>query len=160
MARSVKVHPDRIPQVKQSLERARFLTQEQLSIHLELALSTVNNFLNGKNVSISTFDQICDALDLDRDRLIFVDEDIASSEVSPMDSNLDQTVRQQGSGKNINVRSGKNFFIGSSENTSRNSDGKIESLSEPLPTEVKQDVSQYGDGQNINIGTGENVHIG
>lgn len=70
MVRSVRVHPDRLSFLRQALERNGFLTQGELAAHLDIALSTVNNFLNGKNVSISKFDAICEALRLDRNQLL------------------------------------------------------------------------------------------
>lgn len=70
MSRSVKVHPDRKQQVISALESNRFLTQGYLAAHLEIALSTVNKFINGKPVYISKFEEICEALGLDKREML------------------------------------------------------------------------------------------
>ncbi|NEP57192.1 MAG: molecular chaperone Tir [Symploca sp. SIO2G7] len=62
MPRSLRVHEDCIPKVKSSLLRNGFLTQRQLAEKLEMALSTVSNFLNGKPVYVTNFTEICWAL--------------------------------------------------------------------------------------------------
>lgn len=80
MARSVGVDPDRLPQVRQALERNEFLTQGELATHLGLSLSRISNLLNGKSLSLSTFDQICKALDLDRSSLIMTANNPSESE--------------------------------------------------------------------------------
>ncbi len=66
MPRSVKIHPERKQEVISALERNSFLTQGDLAAHLEIALSTINNFVNSKPVSISKFEEICEALGLDK----------------------------------------------------------------------------------------------
>ncbi|MBE9067537.1 AAA family ATPase [Leptolyngbya cf. ectocarpi LEGE 11479] len=65
MPRSVCVHPDHRSTVALSLGRKGFLTQSILAGHLEIALSTVNNFCRGIKVSVAKFEEICDALELD-----------------------------------------------------------------------------------------------
>ncbi|MEM1255941.1 MAG: ATP-binding protein [Cyanobacteria bacterium P01_H01_bin.21] len=65
MPRSVCVHPDHRSTVALSLERNGFLTQSILAGHLEIALSTVNNFCRGIKVSVAKFEEICEALGLD-----------------------------------------------------------------------------------------------
>lgn len=167
MPRSIKIHPDKLPQARQSLERAGFLTQGELAAHLGIALSTLNNFLNGKNVYISTFDKICEALDLDRGILIFSDEEPDNPEESPMSPGLDQLIRQGGNGKNVNVGRGENFFIGSeqgksgsaSRETNPSQDEETENSGDRQRTGIKQDILQYGNGRNINIGEGTNIYI-
>jgi AAA domain len=66
MPRSVKIHPDRKQQVLSAMERKGFHVQGELSTHLGIALSTLNNFINSKPVYISKFDEICEALGLDK----------------------------------------------------------------------------------------------
>ena len=66
MPRSICVHPDHRSTVALSLERNGFLTQSILAGHLELALSTVNNFCRGIRVSVAKFEEICEALGLDQ----------------------------------------------------------------------------------------------
>ena len=65
MPRSLCIHPDHRPSVALSLERNGFLTQGDLAAHLEIALSTVNNFCRGVRVSVAKFEEICEALGLD-----------------------------------------------------------------------------------------------
>lgn len=67
MPRSVNIHPDHKQTVEKALQRNGFLTQGDLAAYLDgMALSTVNNFFNAKKVYISTFEKICEALDLDK----------------------------------------------------------------------------------------------
>lgn len=66
MPRTVKIHPSRKQKVISALERNGFLTQGDLAAHLGIALSTVSNFINSKPISISKFEEICDALGLDK----------------------------------------------------------------------------------------------
>ena len=65
MPRSLRVHPDYRPTVVLSLERNGFLTQGDLAGHLQIALSTVNNFCRGIRVSVAKFEEISEALGLD-----------------------------------------------------------------------------------------------
>jgi tetratricopeptide (TPR) repeat protein/DNA-binding Xre family transcriptional regulator len=66
MARSVFLHPEHKETARLALDRNGFLTQGDLSSNLGIALSTVNNFFNCKPISISKFEQICEALNLDK----------------------------------------------------------------------------------------------
>ncbi|MGJ3254143.1 MAG: tetratricopeptide repeat protein [Elainellaceae cyanobacterium] len=79
MPRSVRVHPDHQPALALALERNGFLTQGDLAAHLEIALSTVSNFFRGLNVSVSKFEQICEALGLDRKSIIIPSGSVPSS---------------------------------------------------------------------------------
>ncbi len=65
MPRSAKVHPDQLNYVKLAYTRKGYFTQKALAQKLNLAQSTVNNFFRGLNVSISTIETLCKALDLD-----------------------------------------------------------------------------------------------
>ncbi|NEP16828.1 MAG: AAA family ATPase [Leptolyngbya sp. SIO4C1] len=65
MPRSARVHPDHQPGIAPALERNGFLTQGTLAAHLDISLSTVNNFCRGIKVSISKFEEICEALGLE-----------------------------------------------------------------------------------------------
>ena len=65
MPRSVCLHPDHKSAISSVLERNGFLTQGDLSAHLMIALSTVNNFCRGIKVSVAKFEQICESLGLD-----------------------------------------------------------------------------------------------
>jgi hypothetical protein len=66
MPRSISIHPDHKETARLALKRNGFLTQGDLNIHLEIALSTVSNFFNCKPISISKFEQICETLNLDK----------------------------------------------------------------------------------------------
>lgn len=66
MSRSVSIHPDRKQTVEDALKRNGFLTQGDFAAHLGKAVSTVNNFFTAKKVAISTFEEICEALGLDK----------------------------------------------------------------------------------------------
>lgn len=70
MARSVRVHPDHKQEVMLALQRNGFLTQGELAASAGLVLSTVNNFINSKPVYISTFENICERLGLDKQKII------------------------------------------------------------------------------------------
>ena len=70
MARSAKIHPERKPQILQAIKSHGFLTQGYLANHLEISLSTVNNFVNSKPVYISKFEEICDVLELNPQEII------------------------------------------------------------------------------------------
>ncbi|NET34861.1 MAG: ATP-binding protein [Cyanothece sp. SIO1E1] len=70
MPRSVRVHPNHRVAVALALERNGFLTQGDLARHLEMALSTVNNFCRCVNVSVAKFEDICEALGLDARSLL------------------------------------------------------------------------------------------
>lgn len=70
MSRSIKIHPEHKEDVMSALQRNGFLTQGDFAAHLGTALSTVSNFINSKRVSISTFEEICDALGLDKRKII------------------------------------------------------------------------------------------
>ena len=66
MPRSARLHKERKSEVIQALKRNGFLTQGDLAAHLEIALSTINNFINSKPVSIAKFEEICETLNLDK----------------------------------------------------------------------------------------------
>ncbi|AFZ22214.1 AAA-like domain-containing protein [Allocoleopsis franciscana] len=62
MPRSLRVREDYILKVKSSLLRNGFPNQRLLAEHLEIAQSTVSNFLNGKTVDLRNFLEICRVL--------------------------------------------------------------------------------------------------
>ena len=64
MPRSACIHPDHQPKIEQALKRNGYLTQSDLAIRLEIALSTVSRFFRRIPISISNFEQICEALAL------------------------------------------------------------------------------------------------
>ncbi|MEO0536351.1 MAG: NB-ARC domain-containing protein [Cyanobacteria bacterium P01_A01_bin.123] len=65
MSRSLKVNSQSIELVKASLKRCGLRSQRALAEDLNMALSTVSRFLNGKSVDFATFVEICDRLSLD-----------------------------------------------------------------------------------------------
>ena len=69
MPRSIKIHPEHKEDVMLALQRNGFLTQGDLAAHLEIALSTLSNFINSKPVYISKFEKICETLGLDKKKI-------------------------------------------------------------------------------------------
>ncbi len=65
MSRSLRVSLTNIKRVKQSLKRMGFARQKDLAEHLQLSLSTVSNYLNGRPVDFLNFLEISEALGLD-----------------------------------------------------------------------------------------------
>jgi len=65
MPRSLKVRQECIGTVKLAVRRNGFPSQRALAEELELALSTVSNFLTGKPVDFALFGEICRGLSLD-----------------------------------------------------------------------------------------------
>ncbi|OCQ97673.1 hypothetical protein BCD64_06125 [Nostoc sp. MBR 210] len=65
MGRSLKVSKQHIKKVKTALALNGYARQQDLAEDLEIARSTVNNFLNGKVVAYLTFLEICQRLGLD-----------------------------------------------------------------------------------------------
>ena len=62
MARSLKISPHYIAQVKQAVKRNGFPSQKALAIELGLSLSTVKSFLNGRPVDYLNFVEIAEKL--------------------------------------------------------------------------------------------------
>ena len=65
MARSLKVSPQCITQVKQAVKRNGFPSQKALAIESGFSLSTVKSFLNGRPVDYLNFVEIAEKLGLD-----------------------------------------------------------------------------------------------
>jgi transcriptional regulator with XRE-family HTH domain len=65
MTRSLKIRSDWIEQIKLSLKRNGIPNQKHLATDVGLAISTVNNFLNGKPVDYTSFKDICECLNVD-----------------------------------------------------------------------------------------------
>ncbi len=82
MPRSARLHKERKPEVIDAIQRNGFLTQGDLGIHLEISLSTINNFINSKPVSIAKFEEICEALNLDKQMMLKPLGEIDKSETS------------------------------------------------------------------------------
>jgi WD40 repeat protein len=69
MARSFKIQPHYIPDVKLALKVSPHSTQRALAQHLGFALVTISRFLNGQGVDSATFKAICQELQLDWQKL-------------------------------------------------------------------------------------------
>lgn len=65
MSRSLRVQQSCINKVKLSLRRNGFTSQRALAEEVGFALATVSNFLTGKPVDYSTFEELCQKLALD-----------------------------------------------------------------------------------------------
>ena len=65
MSKSLKVSNDRIQQVNMALGVNGYTSQRALAYDTGLSLSTISNFLIGKPVSYTTFEELCRRLNLD-----------------------------------------------------------------------------------------------
>jgi transcriptional regulator with XRE-family HTH domain len=73
MPRSLCVHPNYLDRVKLARRRNGYLSQRALAEDTGFALSTVSNFLTGKPVDFSTFEELCRRLALDWKEIAFLD---------------------------------------------------------------------------------------
>jgi transcriptional regulator with XRE-family HTH domain len=65
MPRSLKVRHDCITKVKLAVTNNGYRNQRALARDTGLSLSTISNFLNGKPVSYTSFEELCRKLNLD-----------------------------------------------------------------------------------------------
>jgi transcriptional regulator with XRE-family HTH domain len=65
MSRSLRISPQYIERVKRAVKHNGFFRQRDLAEELQLALSTVSSFLNGRRVDYATFYEICERLGLE-----------------------------------------------------------------------------------------------
>ncbi|WP_271808559.1 helix-turn-helix domain-containing protein [Dolichospermum circinale] len=65
MRKSIKVSNDRIQQVNMALGFNGYPSQRALAYDSGLSLSTISNFLTGKPVSYTSFEELCRRLNLD-----------------------------------------------------------------------------------------------
>jgi transcriptional regulator with XRE-family HTH domain len=65
MSKSLKVSNDRIQQVNMALGVNGYPSQRALAYDTGLSLSTISNFLTGKPVSYTSFEELCRKLNLD-----------------------------------------------------------------------------------------------
>lgn len=72
--RSLRVRREYIGKVKQAVWRNRFPTQRYLAEELNLCLSTVSNYLNGKPVFNLNFMEISEKLGIDWEEIADWDE--------------------------------------------------------------------------------------
>jgi transcriptional regulator with XRE-family HTH domain len=77
MSRSLRVRQDCINKVRLALNRNGFPTQRSLAEEVGFALATVSNFLTGKPVDYTTFEELCRKLGLDWHEISTVDPEVA-----------------------------------------------------------------------------------
>jgi transcriptional regulator with XRE-family HTH domain len=65
MPKSLRVNNDRIQQVNMALGVNGYPSQKALAYDTGLSLSTISNFLTGKPVSYTSFEELCRRLNLD-----------------------------------------------------------------------------------------------
>ena len=65
MPKSLRVNNDRIQQVNMALGVNGYPSQKALAYDTGLSLSTISNFLTGKPVSYTSFEELCRILNLD-----------------------------------------------------------------------------------------------
>ena len=102
MPRSLKVHHEYIEKVKLAVRRNGFPSQRALAEDVGFALATVSNFLTGKSVDHTTFEEICHKLALSWREIADLDFYMPSQTVDDLPS---QTVDQD---KNTGVQSTNN----------------------------------------------------
>lgn len=78
MPRSLRVQPSCINRVKLALSRNGFPSQRSLAEDVGFALATVSNFLTGKPVDYTTFEELCRKLDLDWREVSILDATVGS----------------------------------------------------------------------------------
>ncbi|NEQ11306.1 MAG: helix-turn-helix transcriptional regulator, partial [Moorea sp. SIO4E2] len=83
MSRSLRVHPEYIDQVKLALKRNGYPRQKDLAEELEISLSTLNNYLNGRPVDNLNFQEISEKLGQDWKAIALLDQ-----ESTPSNSNV------------------------------------------------------------------------
>ncbi len=86
MPRSLRVHHDCLDKVKLALRRNGFPSQRSLAEDAGFALATVSNFLTGKPVDYTTFEEISRRLALDWKEISTLDVDVSSQTI---DKNLE-----------------------------------------------------------------------
>jgi hypothetical protein len=82
MSRSLRIRPDYIQKVKLAVKRKGYPNQKCLANQVGLSRSTVGNYLNGKPVDISNFQEISQFLGLDWQEIAYFD-DLSESSTSP-----------------------------------------------------------------------------
>lgn len=89
MSRSLRVRQDCVNKVKLALNRNGFPSQRSLAEDVGFALATVSNFLTGKPVDYSTFEELCRKLGLDWREISTVDAAITNGNLSFAVENLE-----------------------------------------------------------------------
>ncbi|MGB3614796.1 MAG: AAA-like domain-containing protein [Elainellaceae cyanobacterium] len=91
MPRSLRVRRDCIEYAKHALPRQGYARQADLAGDLEISVTTVNNFLNGKPVDHSYFLELCQRLDLDMTAIAAFDSDVDLSADVPQGGSAAET---------------------------------------------------------------------
>ena len=73
MVRSLKVHPESLPNVRLALQRNGYPSQQKFADDIGPSLSTVKSFLNGKPVDYENFREICERLGLDWQAIAYLE---------------------------------------------------------------------------------------
>ncbi len=81
MSRSLKVQQNCITKVKLALTRNGFPSQRSLAEDVGFALATVSNFLTGKPVDYTTFEELCRKLGLNWHEISTLDLEIAAQDL-------------------------------------------------------------------------------
>ncbi len=92
MPRSLKVQQDCITKVKLALTRNGFPNQRSLAEDVGFALATVSNFLNGKPVDYTNFEELCRKLGLNWREISTLDLEIAAQDLDLESKLLDESV--------------------------------------------------------------------
>lgn len=79
MSRSLRVSHDCINKVKLAVNTNGYPNQRSLANDTGLSLATVNNFLTGKPVNYTTFEELCHRLNLDWREIAVTNEDVTST---------------------------------------------------------------------------------
>jgi hypothetical protein len=82
MPRSLRVQQGCIDQVKLSLSRNGFPSQRSLAEDVGFALATVSNFVTGKPVDYTTFEELCRKLGLNWREISTVDIDVVAQSIA------------------------------------------------------------------------------
>jgi transcriptional regulator with XRE-family HTH domain len=92
MPRSLKVQQDCINKVKLALTRNGFPSQRSLAEDVGFALATVSNFLTGKPVDYTTFEELCRKLGLNWREISTLDLEIAAQNLDLQPKPPDESV--------------------------------------------------------------------
>ncbi|MEL7039688.1 MAG: AAA-like domain-containing protein [Cyanobacteria bacterium J06592_8] len=82
MPRSLKIRQGCIEKVKLAVRRNGFPSQRALAEDVGLALATVSNFLTGKPVDVTTFEELCNRLALSWREIADLDFDVPSQTIN------------------------------------------------------------------------------
>lgn len=92
MPRSLKVQQECITKVKLALTRNGFPSQRSLAEDVGFALATVSNFLTGKPVDYTTFEELCRKLGLNWREISTLDLEIAAQDLDLKPKQPDESV--------------------------------------------------------------------